>query len=283
MSGAVKSAVIQTSLGSGMATGMYASSKDKNALAKDLVNVGAWEGLEFGLKTSLARKTASTAIGKVSEQVGKTIVTQTTVATKGATAAASLGASSSSLSLGPVGVAIMAVQFGGILIDLIADPYYSYDNKMLKEIKNKYENAIKEVLQEMNISYPVKAVVSTVSYDTEGNIKLDQETLQYFQEYLDKNGLYLKDETEDLAVIAKNIRTSRLFQLSSNTDPMIFTQLDNNMQYTNYLYTSAALLLVKGIENKRKNNEYKKQRLQFYTIMLIYIVIVYIFVSQLLN
>ena len=177
----------------------------------------------------------------------------------------------------------MAVQFGGILIDLIADPYYSYDNKMLKEIKNKYENAIKEVLQEMNISYPVKAVVSTVSYDTEGNIKLDQETLQYFQEYLDKNGLYLKDETEDLAVIAKNIRTSRLFQLSSNTDPMIFTQLDNNMQYTNYLYASAALLLVKGIENKRKNNEYKKQRLQFYTIMLIYIVIVYIFVSQLLN
>ena len=122
-----------------------------------------------------------------------------------------------------------------------------------------------------------------VSFNSEGELILDSETLKYFQEYLEKNGLYIKDENEDLAVIAKKIQTSRLFYITSGMDPSIFTQVYNITETSNYLYVAMTILLVRSIKDKQKNNEYKKQRLQFYTILILYVTIVYIFINQLLN
>lgn len=235
------------------------------------------------MKSSLTSKTASTAIGRASEQVGITIVSQTVNATKGVASSATIGAAGTSLSFGPVGVGLLVIQLGSMLIDIFSDPYYSYDNNALKDIKKKYEDSLRETLQEINISYPVKASPSMVSFNSEGELILDSETLKYFQEYLEKNGLYIKDENEDLAVIAKKIQTSRLFYITSGMDPSIFTQVSNITETSNYLYVAMTILLVRSIKDKQKNNEYKKQRLQFYTILILYVTIVYIFINQLLN
>lgn len=283
MSNPVKNAVIQTSIGTGISSGMYAYDKDENALAANLINVGAWEGLEYKLKTALSRRSVSNAIGQVSGQAGKTITQQTTTATKGATSSAIIGSASKTLSATIIGPVLLITQLASIMIDIFADPYYSYNNKSLSDLKKHYEESMRLTLQELYMSYPIKAYPSMVNYDSQGNIKFDQEILNYFQKYLEDNNLYIQEDEEKTAVIAKKIKTSRLFQLSSSTDTDFLTFGDSLINQDNYLYGAAGILLIKLIEKRQKENEYKEQKIQFYVILLIYGTLVFYFLNQILK
>lgn len=142
---------------------------------------------------------------------------------KGTAQASTLGVNASVLgSSGPVGWAILAIQLAFAVIDILWNPFATYFNKDLAEIKESMDASIRKQFLEYGSEYPLE-IKPNIMPTTEQELT---EFRKYIKEYYDNNGLILSEDV---------IKEENIYQ--------ILNLLNRNMDYAlNPLYSNITLL-----------------------------------------
>lgn len=169
--------VLKSGLKSGLKTGMK--------YADEAAGVGVGGGISAGTGGD-----APTVIKDVTQGIAKEVAEKVLVQTLSKTAG-SLGAkTSASASAGPIGWAVMIVQLTFAVLDILWNPFQSYYNKDLAQMKESIDISIRKQFLENGSDYPLEIKPSVMP-------STDEEIQEYYRlkkEYYDNNGLISSED-----------------------------------------------------------------------------------------
>jgi len=168
--------VLKTILKTGKKYGKYAD---------EVVGVGASAGMSAGMGGDAPTVIKDVAQG-IAEEVAEKVAIQT-----GSKALVSLGAKmSASSAAGPVGVAVAIIQATFALLDILWNPFQSYYNKDLAQMKETIDLSIRKQFLETGSDYPLEIKPSVMP-------STDEEIDEYYRlkkEYYENNGLISSED-----------------------------------------------------------------------------------------
>lgn len=210
VTGDVFEGVVTTSISAGRASGMSwstaISSGVKNGFTKPLQVLQAKAAAQVAQKASA--KVFETIGGKLVEKAGATAAQKAAAmaAEKTAEKAASAvgmkaAAFTTSASTGPIGWAILIVQLSFMVLDMLWNPFQTYYNKDLAQMKETIDTTIRKQFLENGADYPLEIKPSIIP-STEEEIA---EYNKFKKEYYDNNGLISSEDVFKEEEIYKEI------------------------------------------------------------------------------
>lgn len=209
---------------SGMSWSKAISKGLSDGATKPLQFLKASKAAADATKAAKAVRTAAKASAKIAEKIGATAAEKATAKAaqeiaekvaekavqKATTQAAALGTKWTALSAtGPVGWAIVIVQLTFAILDILWNPFQTYFNKDLAELKETIDLSIRKQFLENGSDYPLEIKPSVMP-------STDEEIDEYYRlkkEYYENNGLIssedvLKEENlyNEINLLQRNMR-----------------------------------------------------------------------------
>jgi hypothetical protein len=178
------------------------------------------------------KKVAQKAGEKVATQLGKTAGTQ--VASKAAATGTLLG-------MGPVGWALLIIQMSFMVLDLLWNPFQTYFNKDLSEIKESIDASIRKEFLKNGADYPLEIKPEILPSTDEEH----DEFSKYVKQYYDDNGLIFSED-----VIKEESLYQDLNLLTRRMD-IALNPLYQNIGLLSGTNQNAALLIATAVAKKK--------------------------------
>lgn len=207
---------INAARSSGMSWSNAISTGVKNGLTKPIQVLKAAKAAADSVKAAKAAQAAVQASVKISEKIGATASEKAAAklaekvaqklaekaAEKAATQASALGMKAAGFaSSGPIGWAILVVQLSFMVLDILWNPFQTYYNKDLAEMKESLDASIRKQFLENGGDYPLEIKPSVIP-STEEEIA---EYNKFKKEYYDNNGLISSEDVFKEEEIYKEI------------------------------------------------------------------------------
>lgn len=226
----------------------------ENIIAGRLTDVAADIGNAALKGGSAAAKETATAAYTVAKEAAAKLLVKMGVKSATTTTSSLTTEAAAESALGPVGIALMIIQVAGAAIDMLWNPFQTYTNAELADMKTIMDNNISEYFKKVGYAYPT---------ETKPNIipQTDEEIAQYNKDrstYYTDNNLVFKDdvisEEERINRINYNKRFDNIFYLDPTTNTYS-TRSASTVSQSKTLDTSNAmsLLLLAAIKAKGLN------------------------------
>lgn len=210
-------------LGTAIQTGFFTDINkiDGTQLAKDAVNNGIMESIEWGLKKKftgvIASKISKTTLINALKVTGAKTAVKMSASTVGrgalfaAKGAKTIATKALNLLGGPIGLALLLIELTFSLIDAFWNPFKHYSNQELLDMLDKLNEEFRKEFQLVGVAYPLE-IKPNITPETKEE---SDEYLKYYNEYLNDRGLISKEEALINLDIQKRI--SRMNRLRSFT------------------------------------------------------------------
>lgn len=182
----------------------------ENVVANRLANVATDVG-------NAALKGDSTAAQEIAKEAASKLLVKMGV--KSATTSSSLTTEAAAESaLGPVGIALMIIQIAGAAIDMLWNPFQTYTNSELADMKTLMDNNISEYFKKIGYAYPTETKPNIIPQTDEEIAQFNKDRSTYYTD----NNLVSKDdvisEEEMINRINSNTRFDNIFYLDPSTN-----------------------------------------------------------------
>lgn len=205
-------------------------------------------------------KLASRLAMKVGTQVASFGAKLGATATGTMTAAAAAAPATGGLSM-VVAAAIMVLQIGMAVFDMLFDPWKNYYNKDLDELKDSLDDGLRDAFKENGANWPIE--IKPAFFISDEDVALYQELVQ---QYYDDRGIISKEiataEEQRILALQQVRRTRKLYTVDEegnvNSSQPIFqaVALNSSTQQNMALLIASAAAIKKGYTSEEYRQTY---------------------------
>ena len=249
---------IKTAIGDNIANVVLGRAID---VAGEVADVGLQSGSTAMKEVAVSQlNTEKVAAGKLLQKMGVKLSSNLAEATASQSASALATTATADASLGPIGIALIIIQLAGAAIDMLWNPFQTYHNDELADMKTLMDNNISEYFKQIGYAFPTEVKPNVIPITDAEWTQFNKDREQYYTD----NNLVTKSSVRAEESVLNILKQLKRFDDTFDKDPITgeyVPKSTSTVVQSKILDTSnsMSLLLLAGLKAKSLGLSKKKE------------------------